>query len=192
MKIYFTRHGETEWNSRDVICGTTDIALTARGIAQAEALAEDIRKNHSDIDMIICSPMRRAMETAAPAADALGLIPVTDSRLREWDYGSYEGMSRDADGYAEAKLEFGCRMPNGGESVFDVVSRVYGLIDELREKYADKTVLLVCHGGVCRVIETYYRNMTRKEFSCFFMGNCELRCFDTDSCPHRTERNEAK
>ena len=62
--------------------------------------------------------------------------------------------------------------------------------DELREKYADKTILLVCHGGVCRVIETYYRNMTRKEFSCFFMGNCELRSFETETCPHRTERNE--
>ena len=54
MKIYFTRHGETEWNSRDVICGTTDISLTARGIGQAEALAADIAVNHRDIDMIIC------------------------------------------------------------------------------------------------------------------------------------------
>lgn len=190
MKIYFTRHGETEWNSRDVICGTTDIGLTARGIGQAEALAADIAVDHRDIDMIICSPMKRAMATAAPIGAALEIEPVTDSRLREWNYGSYEGRPRDAEGYADAKLEFGCRMPDGGESVFDVVSRVYGLIDELREKYADKTILLVCHGGVCRVIETYYRNMTRKEFSCFFMGNCELRSFDTETCPHRTERNE--
>ena len=53
MKIYFTRHGETEWNSRDVICGTTDIGLTVRGIGQAEALAADIAVNHRDIDMIL-------------------------------------------------------------------------------------------------------------------------------------------
>lgn len=119
--------------------------------------------------------MKRAMATAAPIGAALEIEPVTDSRLREWNYGSYEGRPRDAEGYADAKLEFGCRMPDGGESVFDVVSRVYGLIDELREKYADKTILLVCHGGVCRVIETYYRNMTRKEFSCFLWAtaSCE-------------------
>ena len=66
-------------------------------------------------------------------------------------------------------------MPGGGESVFDIVNRVYGLIDELYGKYPDKNILLVCHGGVCRVIETYFRDMTRDEFAHFFMGNCELR-----------------
>ena len=77
MKIYFPRHGETEWNSRDVICGTTDIGLTARGIGQAEALAADIAVNHRDIDMIICSPMKRAMATAAPIGAALEIEATT-------------------------------------------------------------------------------------------------------------------
>ncbi len=178
MKIYFTRHGETEWNSRDIICGITDISLSENGKAQAAALAARISHEHRDIDVIICSPMKRAQETAAPIAEALGITPETDERLREWDYGSYEGKHRDAEGFLDAKLEFGCRMPDGGESVFDVVNRTYGLIDELGEKYSGKNILLVCHGGVCRVIETYYRNMTRKEFSQFFMGNCELRMFE--------------
>lgn len=179
MKIYFTRHGETEWNSRNIICGITDIGLSPKGEEQAQRLADDISENHRDIDMIICSPMKRAVQTAAPVARALGLEPVCDDRLREWDYGSYEGKYRDAEGFAAAKLEFGCRMPNGGESVFDVVARVYGLIGEISEKYGDKTVLLVCHGGVCRVIEAYCRGMTRDEFAHFFMGNCELKYFDT-------------
>lgn len=178
MKIYFTRHGETEWNSRNIISGVTDINLSERGKAQASVLAADIAGRHRDIDVIICSPMKRAMETAAPVSAALGITPVTDTRLREWNYGSYEGMPRDADGFLKHKLEFGCRMPGGGESVFDVVSRVYGLIGEIKQKYRGKNVLLVCHGGICRVIETYYRDMTRKEFSEFFMGNCELRMFE--------------
>lgn len=182
MKIYFTRHGETEWNSKDAISGVTDISLTEKGIMQADELAEKIAAEHTDIDMVVCSPMKRAQMTAAPLCRVLGLSPVTDKRLREWDYGTYEGKSRYTEGYAEAKLEFGVRMP-GGESVFDVVNRVYGLLDEIREKYPDRTVLLVCHGGVCRIIETYYRDMTRKQFSEFFMGNCELRMFDTDKLP---------
>ena len=62
--------------------------------------------------------------------------------------------------------------------VFDVVCRVYGLIEELKRNYSGKNVLLVCHGGICRIIETYYRDMTREEFAGFFMGNCELRCFE--------------
>ncbi|MCI7766577.1 MAG: histidine phosphatase family protein [Oscillospiraceae bacterium] len=175
MKILFTRHGETEWNSKNIICGRTDIELSEKGHEQARELAERIKKNHGDIDLIICSPMKRARQTASYTAKALGIEPIYDARLREWDYGEYEGKHRDAEGFLNAKLEFGCRMPNGGESVFDVVNRAYGLIDELYEKYPDKTILLVCHGGVCRVIETYFRNMTRDEFAHFFMGNCELR-----------------
>lgn len=178
MKIYFTRHGETQWNSLDRICGITDIPLSENGKKQAEELAQKLAKGHIDIDMIICSPMIRAQETAAYCAEALGITPVTDNRLREWDYGSFEGKHRTAEGFLESKLEFGCRMPDGGESVFDIVNRTYGLVDELREKYPDKNILLVCHGGICRVLETYYRNMTVKEFANFFMGNCELREFE--------------
>ncbi|MCM1525326.1 MAG: histidine phosphatase family protein, partial [Ruminococcus sp.] len=121
---------------------------------------------------------KRAVQTAAPIADALGIIPVTDERLREWDYGSFEGKPRNTDGFAESKLEFGCRMPEGGESVFDLVSRTYGLLDDVRKRYAGTNVLIVSHGGVCRVIETYYKNMTVREFSQFFMGNCEIRLFE--------------
>lgn len=182
MKIYFTRHGETEWNKDDIICGITDIKLTETGEAQAKALAERIKAEQCGIDMIICSPMTRTRQTAAPIARVLGLTPTYDDRLKEWNYGTFEGKHRFAEGFLENKLEFGCRMPEG-ESVFDIVARVYGLINELREKYPHKNVLLVCHGGVCRVIETYYRDMTRKEFSEFFMGNCELRMFDTDKLP---------
>lgn len=178
MKIYFTRHGETEWNSRDLISGVTDIDLTAKGREQAKALAENISVRHRDIDMIFCSPLKRARETASYTAAALGIEPIIDERLREWDYGSFEGEYRLIEGYSEAKLEFGCRMPDGGESVFDLVGRVYGLIEELKTKYPDRNILLVCHGGICRVLETYSRNMTRKQFSEFFMGNCELREFD--------------
>ena len=174
MKILFTRHGETEWNSQNIICGRTDIELSEKGHEQAKRLSELISKEY-DIDMIICSPIKRARQTASYTAKALGIEPIYDARLREWDYGEFEGKPRDTEGFLESKLEFGCRMAGGGESVFDVVNRAYGLIDELYEKYPDKTILLVCHGGVCRVIETYFRNMTRDEFAHFFMGNCELR-----------------
>lgn len=178
MRVYFTRHGETEWNSKNIICGITDISLSEKGIMQAQALSEKIAAEHRDITAIICSPMKRAMATAAPIAAALGIKIKTDSRLREWNYGSYEGKGRDADGFLEAKLEFGCRMPDGGESVFDVVNRVYGLLDELGDMDGKGNILLVCHGGICRVIETYKRNMTREQFANFFMGNCELRWYD--------------
>ncbi|MBQ9375281.1 MAG: histidine phosphatase family protein [Ruminococcus sp.] len=174
MKIYSTRHGETVWNKDDLICGVTDVELTDKGIEQAKALAEKVAKL-GDVDVIISSPLSRAVKTAGFTAEKLGLEITIDERLTEWDYGSYEGKHRSAEGFPQSKIEFGCNMPDGGESLLQLAHRVYSLLDEARVKYKDKNVLLVCHGGVCRVIETYFRDMTTNEFLHFFMGNCELR-----------------
>ncbi|MCM1579393.1 MAG: histidine phosphatase family protein [Ruminococcus sp.] len=181
MNIFFTRHGETKWNSRNIICGVTDIDLSPKGEEQAKALGELIKSRSLGISRIITSPMKRAVHTSEIISRVTG-IPVTDreNALREWDYGEYEGKPRDVQGFRENKIEFGCRMP-GGESVFDLVNRVYGFLNECPEKYGGENILLVCHGGVCRVTETYYRDMTRREFSEFFMGNCELRGFTAES-----------
>lgn len=177
MKIYATRHGQTEWNSLDRICGITDIDLTETGIKQAEELAEKAAEK-GDIDLIICSPLKRARETARIVADRINKKIIVEEQLTEWNYGSYEGKHRSAEGFAGAKTAFGVKMPDGGESLFQLAHRVYTVIDNVREKYAGKNVLLVCHGGVCRVIETYFNDMTTEEFSNFFMGNCELREYE--------------
>ncbi len=174
MKIYATRHGETVWNKDDIICGITDIELTDNGIRQAKALAEKVQAV-GDIDVIICSPISRAVKTADFSAQKLGIDIIIDDRLTEWNYGSFEGKHRSTEGFAKAKTEFGCKMPDGGESLLQLAHRVYSLLDDVKEKYCDKNVLLVCHGGVCRVIETYFNDMTTEQFSHFFMGNCELR-----------------
>ncbi len=66
------------------------------------------------------------------------------------------------------------RFPNG-ESAFDLAARTYGFIDEVYRKYPDSTVLFVCHGGICRIIECYASNLTVEGYRDFYMGNCELR-----------------
>jgi len=172
VKIYSTRHGQTDFNKKDLILGVTDIPLNETGKAQAEELAELLKDRK--IDVIVSSPMKRALDTAKKVSEKNGAEIVTDSRLREWDYGSYEGKTRFAEGFAEGKREFAVRMGGTGESPFQVAYRVYSLIDEVREKYGDKTVLLVSHGGICRVIETYFHDMTVEQYSNWFMGNCQL------------------
>ncbi|MDE5884155.1 MAG: histidine phosphatase family protein [Oscillospiraceae bacterium] len=173
-KLYVTRHGMTEFNAQDRISGITDVDLTPEGLRQAEEMALKAQ-SYDDIERIIASPMRRAQMTAQKVSDLIGIPIETDSRLREWDYGSYEGKSRLTPGFPESKEEFGCRMPDGGESVFDVVYRTYDLLEEL--KSCEKNTLLVCHGGVCRVIDSYFHDMTRDRFMNFFMGNCEIRTY---------------
>ena len=173
MKIYSTRHGQTDYNRQDLILGTTDLPLNDTGIKQAEELAEQVAAL-GEIDLIIASPMKRAMRTAMTVSQRTGIPVVTDERLREWDYGRYEEKPRFTEGFAENKINFGVRMGETGESLLQLAHRVYSALDDIKNRYSDKTVLLVTHGGVCRVIETYFHDMTTEEFSGWFMGNCQL------------------
>lgn len=173
MKIYSTRHGQTDYNKDEIILGVTDIPLNKTGIKQAEILADEIKKIN-DIDFIIASPMIRAQTTAEAVAEKCGLEIITDDRLREWDYGEYEGKSRFTDGFSDNKKEFAVRMGRTGESLFQLCHRVYSMLDEIIEKYNDKNILIVSHGGICRVIETYFNDMTTEKYSNWFMGNCQL------------------
>ncbi len=177
MKLYSARHGQTEWNSADIICGITDLKLTEKGREQARSLAEAAAEK-GDIDLILCSPLKRAMETAQIVADRICREIIIEERLTEWNYGSYEGLHRSAEGFPEAKVSFGVKMQGGGESLLQLAHRVYSVIDDVKTSYSGKNVLLVCHGGVCRVIETYFNDMTTEEFLNFFMGNCELREYE--------------
>lgn len=172
MKLYVARHGETRWNALNKVCGRTDIPLTELGMKQAEDLADRI--DGLGIDLIISSPMIRARETARPAARRLGLEIITDDRLIEQNYGNYEGVDRQNPGFLQNKRQFAFRYP-GGESMMDVAHRIYGLLEELKEKYPNRNVLLVCHGGVCRLIRTYFEDMTNEEFFCYSEENANVR-----------------
>ncbi|MDE6706874.1 MAG: histidine phosphatase family protein [Oscillospiraceae bacterium] len=174
-KLYVTRHGLTEFNASNRVCGASDISLTAEGFQQAEEMAKKAYA-FGDIERIIASPMLRARQTAQAVSDRLSLPIETDDRLREWNYGSFEGKSRLTDGFKEAKQEFGCKMPDGGESVFQLVYRTYSLLEEL--KTCPKNTILVCHGGVARVIDSYFHDMTIDRFMHFFLGNCEIKIYE--------------
>ncbi len=179
MKIYSTRHGQTDYNRDELILGTTDIELNEQGLAQAHGLAERIAEMGC-IDVIIASPMKRAMKTAMIVSEKTGLDVITDERLREWNYGGFEGKSRFTEGFAENKLDFGVRMGKTGESLLQLSHRVYSALDDIIRQYDGKNVLLVSHGGVCRVIETYFHDMTSVGYSGWFMGNCEIICYTAE------------
>lgn len=175
MTLYLTRHGETEWNSQNKVCGITDVDLTDKGRAQAKELGEKLRDHK--IDLIVSSPLKRALETSRIIEGSRGIPIEVDRRLIEQDYGIYEGVDRGDQGFLDNKRCFAFRYP-GGESMMDVAHRTYGLIEELGERYPEGNVLLVCHGGVCRVINTYFRDMTNEEFFHYSMGNCMLEEYE--------------
>lgn len=176
MKLYVARHGQTQWNLEQKICGRTDLPLTEEGQRQAEVLAQ--KAKNLGLDMIIASPMIRAQQTASAVSRVTGIAVQTDTRLIEQDYGIYEGKDRQNAGFLANKRQFATRYPNG-ESMFDVCYRIYSLIEELKQKYPDKKILLVCHGGVCRLIRSYFEDMTTEEYVNYCEENANIREYET-------------
>jgi probable phosphoglycerate mutase len=129
--ILFVRHGETDANRRRLALGRADPELTDRGIGQAEALAA--RLATEPIERVYSSPLRRARDTAAPIARALGVDVVVDARLVELDYGewdtkSFTDLPREA---LERWRKDPTFAPPGGESLRAVTGRVAGFCTEV-------------------------------------------------------------
>lgn len=174
MELYVARHGETEWNAAERLCGRTDLPLNETGKAQAVALAETLASEAHSIERIIASPMTRAQQTAHIIAERLGVPVETDGRLIEQNYGVYEGGSIQNPDFVINRQQFAYRYPNG-ESMMQVAYRVYGFLDELKRRDGLQRVLLVSHGGTCRVLHTYFEDETNEEFSRWRMKNAEVR-----------------
>ena len=171
MKLYISRHGQTPWNVEDLVCGRADVPLTEIGQQQARLLAESA--TDKGIDMILCSPLQRARQTAQAVSDAIGVPIQIDDRLIEMDFGSYDGTSRFGEEFQWVRAQMPTRFP-GGESGFDLAYRVYSLLYEIKEKYADKTVLLVCHNCVCRMVRSFFVNMSTEEYGNYQAPNAQL------------------
>lgn len=175
MKLYAARHGQTQWNALHKVCGRTDINLTTEGYRQAEALAS--MASAHNIQIIYSSPLRRALETSRIISERIGVPYIADSRLTEQNYGLFEGIDRKNQAFLNAKKNFAFRYPEG-ESMMQTACRVYGLLDEIQKNDQDKKVLLVSHGGICRVIRSYFNDMTNEEYFHYTQKNGALEAYE--------------
>lgn len=176
MKLFVTRHGETTMNAAGLISGRTDVPLTEKGVRQAIETGNNLQGR--GIRRIIASPLTRAQHTAKLIAEQIGFDPdwiETDDRLIEQDYGIFEGQVWNLD-FQENKGQFAKCYP-GGESQMKVAGRLYPLLDELKA-HGGAPTLLVCHGGIIRVLRTYFEDMTNEEFTSFAMENCAVLEYD--------------
>ena len=125
MKIFVTRHGETEYSLKNVVCGSTDCKFTERGRKQAQDLAEKLNKRSSQIDIIYSSPLIRARETAEIISGVISVPVVVDDRLREQNCGAYEGrVQRNDPEFIKARRQYAGRL-NGGSSILQLTQQVY-------------------------------------------------------------------
>ena len=178
MKLFVTRHGETDWNSRHMVCGISEADLSEAGKAQAKELAEALRKNQeaNRICNIFVSPLRRARETALPIEEALGIRANVIEDLHEVDFGIYEGADWYDPGFQVVKYEPFMRFP-GGETIVRAAQRVYDVLDGIKSSYTGNS-LIVCHGTIMRLIDTYFNSYSLDEYRAIHPGNCELREYE--------------
>jgi broad specificity phosphatase PhoE len=155
-RVVLVRHGETEWNRVERFRGRTDIELNHTGRRQARAVAQ--RVPGWRIAAIYSSPLKRALQTAQPIAEACGLGVATLEGIADVDYGEWSGLS------AEEAL---ARWPEvyetwmhtplltifpGGESLPRVQDRSWSALQEVSAAHPGETVLLVSHVVVNRAL----------------------------------------
>lgn len=150
--LCLARHGETNWNLERRFQGQFDIALNARGRAQARALAQELADAH--FDRVYSSDLRRAMTTAGPMAQTRSLDIRATPRLREKDDGVWQGHTHAEVQviYADIYPHYLTRAPDfaapEGETLAEFATRVRNVLTEIARESAGKTVLVVAHAGV--------------------------------------------
>lgn len=174
MSLYVTRHGQTNYNVNDLVCGISPAALTTDGIEQAKELGRQLKS--IKYDFLYVSPLQRAIDTA-DYANVEGLEVIIEPRISEINFGIYEGVHRDDPGFIANKHNLAIRYSNG-ESFIELCKRVYEFLDEIKEQATKSNVLLVCHGAVCRAINTYFNEMSNDDIFYYQTENCQLLKYD--------------
>ena len=174
MNLYVARHGQTIWNAENKVCGVSDVNLTDIGMRQADLLSKYILGKNIILDVVISSPLKRALKTAEIIGRTNTVKVISDIRLIEQNYGIFEGVDRKNVDFQNNKKNFAFKYP-GGESMMQVAYRIYGFLDDTKEQYQNKNVLIVSHGGVCRIINTYFEDVTNDEFYHWQLENSQLR-----------------
>ena len=143
------RHGQTEMSAERRFAGRGDIPLTSTGVQQAAAVAVRLA-DRGGIDVVLTSPLLRALRTAEAVAHAVGVPLTVDPDLVETDFGDWEGLTFGEvlarwPGEMEAWRADVSAAPPGGESFAGVAKRVDVALDRLLTERKGQTVVVVSH-----------------------------------------------
>ncbi len=156
--FYCMRHAETEANAKDVFIGSgTDIPLTEKGKEQARKAGRYFKSIGVTFDTIYYSPMIRCYETAREISSIAGGQMIQDERIKELDYGDWEGLSRNeiegryAEDYKQYCTNMSSRPTGGTESANDVYARISDFLTD-PDIPMEKNTLVVTHKTAGRIL----------------------------------------
>ena len=176
MELYVIRHGQTIINKLGLINSRNCIGLNKTGCIEAEKASEEIKK--INFDLIICSPIKRTKQTCK-IINKNNIKVIYDERLLERDSRSMQfklASILDVNMWYDVNKEIVYKNSEGFKSIMD---RSKKLLDELKEKYSNKTILLVTHGDVCKAINANLNNIIdAKTINSLEHGNCEIKKYN--------------
>lgn len=154
-RLILIRHGETSWTREKRFQGHSNTVLSLVGKRQAKALAKEIKKYSPDV--LYASDLKRASETAAIIGRSAKLRPRKDRRIREMNFGLWEGKTgKQLAGEGSKIYRDWCRgrqvSPPKGESFKRISFRTNIFLDEILRKYDGKTIAVVSHGGAIKIM----------------------------------------
>lgn len=145
-ELCLIRHGETAWNRENRLQGRSDIPLNDQGQLQAQRLAVSLASRQWDL--IVSSPLLRAWQTAIVIAARLGLPePLAVPELVERDYGQASGLTK-----AEAAKRYADGVYPEAETRTEVHARCWPAVEQLADKVAGRSALVVTHGSVIKTV----------------------------------------
>ena len=157
------RHGQSEWNEKNLFTGWRDPELTQKGAQEARNAGRELLGQEYVFDVMYTSALRRAQETGRIILEEMGLtdiVTVRDQRLNERDYGDLSGLNKDdaRERWGEDQVHGWRRSydtpPPGGESLKDTANRVLPYFEEviLPNLVAGKNILVAAHGNSLRAL----------------------------------------
>ena len=161
--LVLVRHGQSEWNEKNLFTGWRDPELTQKGAQEARNAGRELLGQEYVFDVMYTSALRRAQETGRIILEEMGLtdiITVRDQRLNERDYGDLSGLNKDdaRERWGEDQVHVWRRSydtpPPGGESLKDTANRVLPYFEEviLPNLVAGKNILVAAHGNSLRAL----------------------------------------
>lgn len=180
MEVYLLRHGETPWNREKKIQGSTEwVDLSDFGVELAERTRDGLLAGGVTFDRVFSSPLRRAMHTAQIIADGYGLVPEPDARLKEMNFGRYEGTCMLEGAFADSNIRACFKdppsfVPDGGESFDDLLVRAREFVREVILPLEGKVgrVLVVSHGAFMRSLIRCVTDRPLKDYWQGVQPNC--------------------
>lgn len=186
QKIYFVRHGKTEWNNQFRYQGSTNISLNEEG--RTQALRAALRFEGKEIDAVITSPLSRAKETAEIIASKLHGVELEESELlTEVNFGEWEGLtvpeikakSGEELFYKWRMNEFHVCVP-GGEDMDALYVRACAAARSLLSRSEEK-ILVVGHGAMFRILFLAMLDIPRMNiFWKTRIDNCSISALNTE------------